>query len=52
MFYKWKARFGDMRVDEAKRLRRLEAENAKLKRVVTGLTLDNITLRDVLSKNW
>ena len=41
-----------MQVDEAKRLRQLEAENAKLKRVVADLTLDNVTLRDVLSKNW
>lgn len=51
-FYKWKAKFGGMQVDEAKRLRQLEAENAKLKRVVADLTLDNVTLRDVLSKNW
>ena len=50
--YKWKAKFGGMQVDEAKRLRQLEAENAKLKRVVADLTLDNVTLRDVLSKNW
>lgn len=51
-FYKWKAKFGGLQVDEAKRLRQLEAENAKLKRVVADLTLDNVTLRDVLSKNW
>jgi putative transposase len=51
-FYKWKAKFGGMQVDEAKRLRQLEAENAKLKRVVADLTLDNVALRDVLSKNW
>lgn len=51
-FYKWKAKFGGLQVDEAKHLRQLEAENAKLKRVVADLTLDNVTLRDVLSKNW
>jgi len=51
-FYKWKAKFSGMQVDEAKRLRQLEAENAKLKRVVADLTLDNVALRDVLSKNW
>jgi len=51
-FYKWKAKFSGMQVEEAKCLRRLEAENAKLKRVVADLTSDNVTLRDVLSKNW
>ena len=51
-FYKWKAKFGGMQVNEAKRLRQLEEENAKLKRVVADLTLDNVALKDVLSKNW
>ena len=51
-FYKWKAKFGGMNANEAQRLRQLEAENAKLKRIVADLTLDNVALKDVLSKNW
>lgn len=50
-FYKWKSKFGGLKVNEAQRLRQLEAENAKLKRVVAGLTLDNVALKDLLSKN-
>ena len=41
-----------MEVSDAKRLRALEAENSKLKRVVADLTLDNVALKDVLSKKW
>ncbi len=51
-FYKWKSKFGGMKVNEAQRLRQLEAENAKLKRVVADLTLDNVALKDLLAKNW
>jgi putative transposase len=51
-FYKWKSKFGGLKVNEAQRLRQLEAENAKLKRVVADLTLDNVALKDLLSKNW
>lgn len=51
-FYKWKAKFGGMNVSEAKRLKQLEAENAKLKRIVADLSLDNVALKDLLSKNW
>ncbi len=51
-FYKWKSKFGGMDVSDAKRLRALEAENSKLKRVVADLTLDNVALKDVLSKKW
>ena len=51
-FYTWKSKFGGMNVSEAQRLRQLEAENAKLKRIVADLTLDNVALKDVLSKNW
>ncbi len=39
-------------MSEAQRLRQLEAENAKLRRVVADLTLDNVALKDVLSKKW
>jgi putative transposase len=41
-----------MDVSEAKRLRQLEEENAKLKRLVAGLSLDNVALKDLLGKNW
>ena len=47
----WKAKFGGMNASEAQKLRQLEAENAKLKRIVADLTLDNVALKDVLSKN-
>jgi len=51
-FYKWKSKFGGMNVSDAQRLRQLEAENAKLKRIVADQALDNIALKDLLSKNW
>ncbi len=51
-FYKWKRKYGGLEVNEAKRLRQLEEENTKLKRIVADLTLDNVALKDVLSKNW
>jgi putative transposase len=51
-FYTWKSKFGGMNVSEAQRLKALEAENTKLKRIVADLTLDNVALKDVLSKNW
>ncbi|MBO6757312.1 MAG: transposase [Roseibium sp.] len=49
-FYKWKAKFGGMEVSEARRLRDLEAENAKLKKLVADLSLDKMALEDVLKK--
>ncbi len=49
--YKWKARFGGMDVSEAKRLRALEDENAKLKRMLADAMLDNVALKDLLGKN-
>lgn len=45
-------RFGGMKVSEAQRLRQLEAENAKLKRIVADQALDNVAVKDLLSKNW
>lgn len=51
-FYNWKAKFGGMDVSDAKRLRHLEDENAKLKRVVADLTLDNVVLKDLVGKNF
>jgi len=51
-FYQWRKKFRGMEVTDAKRLRALEEENRKLKRIVADLTLDNTALKDVLSKNW
>jgi putative transposase len=51
-YYKWKAKFGGMEVSEAQRLRSLEAENAKLKRLVADQALDILVLKDVVSKKW
>lgn len=50
--YNWRKKYKDMTVSEAKRLRDLESENAKLKRIVADLTLDNTMLRDVNSRKW
>ena len=50
--YKWKARFGGMDVSEAKRLRALEDENAKLKRMLADAMVDNVALKDLLGKKW
>jgi len=51
-FYRWKAKFGGMDVSEAKRLKALEEENTRLKRLVADLSLDNQILKDINSKNW
>jgi putative transposase len=50
-FYAWKAKFGGMDVSEAKRLKSLQEENAKLKRLLADAMLDNVALKDLLSKN-
>ena len=51
-FYRWRRKYGGMDVSEAKRLRELEVENGRLKRMVADLMLDNQILRDVNSKKW
>jgi putative transposase len=50
--YRWKAKYGGMQVSEAKKLKVLEMENSRLKRLVADLTLDNQILKDVNSKKW
>ena len=50
--YKWKAKFGGMDVSEAKRLKSLEDENAKLKRLLADAMLDNVALKDLFGKKW
>jgi len=51
-YYKWKAKFGGMDVSDAKRLRALEEENSKLKRLLADALLDNAALKDVVSRKW
>ena len=51
-FYNWKSKFGGMDISEAKRLKALEGENAKLKRLLADTMLDNAALKDLLSKKW
>ena len=51
-FYKWKAKFGGLEVSDARRLKALEDENAKLKKLLAEQMLDNAMLRDVASKKW
>jgi putative transposase len=51
-FYRWKSVYGGMEVSEAKRLKDLESENAKLKRLLADAMLDNAALKEVVSKKW
>ncbi len=51
-FYKWKAKFGGMDVSDAKRLKALEDENAKLKKLLAETMLDVAILKDVNSRKW
>jgi putative transposase len=50
--YHWKKRFGGMDVNEARRLKELEVENTRLKRIVADQALDIVMLKDVNSKKW
>ena len=50
-FYKLKAKFGGMELSDARRLKALEDENAKLKRLLADTMLDNVVLKDLLGKN-
>jgi putative transposase len=50
-FYKWKAKFGGLEVSEAKRLRQLEDENVKLKKLLAEAMLDNAMLKEITAKN-
>ena len=51
-FYKWKSKYGGMEASDAKRLKMLEDENAKLKRLLAEALLDNAMLKDIASKKW
>jgi putative transposase len=50
--YNWKAKYGGLSVSEAKRLKTLEEENTKLKKLLADTMLDNAALKELLSKNW
>ena len=51
-FYAWKAKFGGLDVSEARRLKALEEENTKLKKLLADAMLDNVVLKDLLAKKW
>lgn len=51
-FFKWKSKYGGLEVSDAKRLKALEDENAKLKKLLAEAMLDNAMLKDVASKKW
>ena len=51
-FYNWRARYGGMEINEAKRLKDLEAENAKLKKLLADKLFEVEAMKDVLSKKW
>jgi putative transposase len=51
-FYKWKSKFGGLEVSDAKRLKALEDENAKLKKLLAEAMLDNAILKDIAAKKW
>jgi putative transposase len=50
--YRWRNQYGGMEINELKKLKSLEEENRRLKRLVADLSLDNQMLKDINSKNW
>jgi len=51
-FHRWRNQYGGMKADDARRLKELERENARLKHIVADLTLDNSALKEVAKGNW
>ena len=51
-FYRWRSEFGGLRIDQSRRLKRLESENGRLKRAVADLTLDNQILKEAAEGNF
>ena len=51
-YYRWRKEYGGMRVDQAKRLKELEQENSRLKKLVADLSLDNSILKEAVSGNF
>jgi putative transposase len=51
-FFRWRAKYGGLEVSEARRLKGLEDENRRLKKLVAELSLDNAMLKDVVGRKW
>ena len=51
-FHRWRLQYGGLKADEAKRLKELESENARLKKLVAELSLDKQMLQDIAQKKW
>ncbi len=51
-YYRWRREYGGLQTDQARRLKELEQENGKLKRIVANLNLENLVLKDVASGNF
>ena len=51
-FYRWRQEYGGLKGDQVKRLKELEAENARLRRAVSDLTLEKVILREAAQGNW
>lgn len=51
-YYRWRKQYGSLTTDQAKRLKDLERENSKLKRIVADQAMDNDALKELLRKNW
>ena len=51
-YYKWKSRYGGLEASQLSRLRELEAENAKLKRMYADIALENVAMKDVINRKW
>lgn len=51
-YYRWRKEYGGMRVDQARRLKEIEKENARLRKVVAELTLDKLILEEAAKGNW
>lgn len=51
-YYKWRKEYGGLGVDQAKRLKELEQENGRLRKVVADLVMDNTILKEAAKKNW
>ena len=51
-YYRWRREFGGLKTDQVRRMKELEAENARLRRAVADLTLDKLILKEAASGNW
>ena len=51
-YYRWRAEYGGLKLDQVKRLKRLERENAWLRKAVSDLTLEKVILKEAASRNW